>query len=1413
MSVVSLLRELSARGVELALDGDRLRVNAPRGALTPELTARLKAERDALIEILASARGPVQQPLPPLVPGDPAVPAPLSRAQHRLWFLDQLHPPALFLNLPFSVRLKGPLDVSALRASVAELGRRHPALCSAVISVEGRPCQVVQNVELALEEVDLSHPLEGERDQAIDAFCALEANRPFDLRSAPLIRFFLIRVSADEHLLYYVTHHVVFDGFSHDLLLRDLKLIYEAHLSGNAAPDAPPVRFADYVRWHVDFLSSPAQTAHLEYWKRRLSGMPGVLELPTDGPRPQELTGRSTLHELWLEPSLVARLRRMAASRGATLNMVALAAAELLLARYTGQSDFGIGMPTQGRAREEARALIGMFINTVVVRSDVPSGGSFSELLRRVRDTALEAITHEHTPFDELVQTLQPSRESNRTPLYQVLFSYQDTTGRAARIAELEVEYRTHFPGWAGTDISFWLEDHGERLQITVEVLSDVFDPETAARFGASLRRILEAVAENPDAALEDVPVIALEDEQRLFYAFNDTQAAWEQTALVHRLFERQVDRSPQHPALSFEDVRISFEELDRRANQVAHALVSRGVGPDVLVGVCLRRSVELVVALLAVLKAGGAYVPLDPTYPPDRIAYILSDSRAKVLLATEDLARDLSDPPELLLLDRDAAELSSLPTTRLDREERPSQLAYVIYTSGSTGRPKGVMVEHRNVVSFFLGMQAPIGLDPSGVWLSGTSTSFDISVLELFGSLCHGRTVALLGETVLGQIDDPRYTIPALIERHAVTHFQCTPSQARILLLEPEGRAALAKLKKLIVGGEALPQELADELTALLSGELVNAYGPTETTVWSTTAIVERGARVTIGRPIANTCVFVLDERARPVPLGAVGELCIGGPGVTRGYLGRPELTAERFIENRIRPDLGQRLYRTGDLVRFRADGSLVYLGRNDFQVKVRGHRIELGEIESVVRKEPGVSDVVVVARGHASDQRLVAYLVKAAGYAGHDALRARLAAELPDHMLPSAIVELEALPLTPNGKVDRKALPEPAASAEVSAEHVLPRDALERELADIWARALNVPRVGLTDNFFDLGGHSLLAVRIFNEINQSRGLKLPLAALFECPTLGALAMRIRELQAAPTTAQAVRWTTLVPIEPSGTHPPIFCVAGIGGNPMNARHLAKALGKDQPFYGLQHRGVDGQLPPHRRIEDMAAEFLEHVREIQPRGPYYLTGYSAGGLAAYELAQRLVALGESVPLLVLFDTVNPTLPSWSLRERVAAHVENARRYGIDYFRARLISRFDLELSRVRKFVRAKMARHHRFEYRHEAVEVAFLEAIENYVPEPYCGHVLLIRSTFRPGPTDGIGYRSHESNGWRSLIRGSLSVVQLDCMHHDILTEQISPRTAEILKAELAEVRARPENVPQSGERIREGARSVQIGL
>src|SRR5690606_31297857 len=344
--------------------------------------------------------------------------------------------------------------------------------------------------------------------------------------------------------------------------------------------------------------------------------------------------------------------------------------------------------------------------------------------------------------------------------------------------------------------------------------------------------------------------------------------------------------------------------------------------------------------------------------------------------------------------------------------------------------------------------------------------------------------------------------------------------------------------------------------------------------------------------------------------------------------------------------------------------------------------------------------------------------YLVKAAGYAGHDALRARLAAELPDHMLPSAIVELEALPLTPNGKVDRKALPEPAASAEVSAEHVLPRDALERELADIWARALNVPRVGLTDNFFDLGGHSLLAVRIFNEINQSRGLKLPLAALFECPTLGALAMRIRELQAAPTTAQAVRWTTLVPIEPSGTHPPIFCVAGIGGNPMNARHLAKALGKDQPFYGLQHRGVDGQLPPHRRIEDMAAEFLEHVREIQPRGPHYLTGYSAGGLAAYELAQRLVALGESVPLLVLFDTVNPTLPSWSLRERVAAHVENARRYGIDYFRARLISRFDLELSRVRKFVRAKMARHHRFEYRHEAVEVAFLEAIEHYVPEP-----------------------------------------------------------------------------------------------
>ncbi|MES1204667.1 MAG: amino acid adenylation domain-containing protein [Pseudomonadota bacterium] len=1400
MSVAALLGQLSAAGIEVELDAENLRIRGPRGALTPELRERINASRASIMAVLASARQPAAVPdLQPIPRFPPEQPAPLSQAQYRLWFLDQIHAGSAFLNLPFTVRMRGLLDVDALSWVVAEVGRRHDALRTAIEVVDGEPRQVVRAVDIALEIVDFSSLPAERRGEAMLARRATEMATPFDLGRAPLIRFLLLRDSADHHLFMFVSNHVVFDGWSHDLLFRDLKALYEARVSRGVVPPPPGSSFRDFVRWQREWLARPAHAAEIDRWTERLRGMPTVLDLPSDLPRPPVPSQRGIRHLFRLEPQLTARLRRVAAAHGATLNMLSLAAVELLLARFSGQSDFGIGIPTMGRIHPEVEDVIGMFVNTLVFRSDVAAGGRFVDLLTRVRDTTAAALGHQDVPLEKLVQALHPERDGSRTPLYQAMFSYQEASARDYRLADLTLEQVPSFSGSTATDIAFWLRDHGSWALAVVETASDLFQEESVARFARSWQAILEAVAGNPELALADVPVMAGVDERRLLVELNDTVAPWDDTALVHRLFEEAVDRHPEAPALYFEAQALSFAELDRRANRLAHVLVERGVEPGALVGVCLRRTPDLVVSLLAVLKAGGAYVPLDPGYPADRLAHVLADSATRLLVTTSDLARRIGARCPTLSLDGDAPPVAPAGGAdgRLAHAEDAGQLAYVMYTSGSTGQPKGVMLEHRNVCSFFAGMQRAIGLDDTGVWLSGTSTSFDISVLELFGSLCHGRAVALLGETILGQVDDARYTIPALVKRHGVTHFQCTPSQSRILLLDEAGRGALRALRQLIVGGEALPQGLADELAALVTGDVVNAYGPTETTVWSTTARVRAGEPVTIGRPIANTVVFVVDGAGRPVPFGSIGELWIGGPGVARGYWGRADLTAERFVDNNLRPDIGGRLYRTGDLVSFGPDGMLRYLGRNDHQVKIRGHRIELGELESALRKVAGVRDAVVVARGDGADRRLVAYLATDGDYAGDDALRTSLRGDLPEFMLPSAIAQLDTLPLTPNGKVDRARLPALSAEMPTGRAVVAPVDEVESKLCTIWRDVIvtangGTAAIGTTDNFFDLGGHSLLALQILNQVHRVFDVRLPLATLFECPTVQRFAERLRDIRA-DSTGAAVRWTTVVPIQPQGSLPPFFCVAGIRGNPMELRHLAMALGRQQPFYGLQYRGVDGTRAPHRRIRDLAEEFLNDVRKVQPHGPYYLGGYSAGGLAAYELACGLRDLGEPVGLVVLIDTYNPTLPDWTLSERVSAHLKHLREQGVAYIGGRIGARFMKEAENAKKGLRAWLASQQWFEYRHDAVELATLEAERSYVPGRFQGDALVIRVEFDRPPSHRLGRRKHESNGWRGLIDGALLIEEVVGTHLNIVGEAAAPVMANVLARALSAARKRAE--------------------
>jgi amino acid adenylation domain-containing protein len=1314
---------------------------------------------------------------------------PLTREKLRFFQLDQAHPGNALVNLPLALALTGALDVDALGWAVQELGRRNPILRSAIMMSEGRAYQVTKDIELALEVEDYRALDEEQRDRTIGKRRALEIRRPFDHSRAPLIRFFLFKEAPERAVLLLVTTRVILDEISFEPLLSELCELYETRSTGREPPPESGLRLAKLTSPEPP-LPSISEEQRVAFWRERLSGMPRTLDLAPDRPRPQQVNGTANHVSMMLDPAETRTLKKLAESQGVALESIALAALELVLARQSGQADFGVTVHGNGRAELVGRN-VGMLENPVIIRSDVPAGGTFSDLCWRVESSRNEAFAHQDLPFDRLAHSVLGERDLDELPLHQLAFRCKNGSGRVLRLGAAEVEPLSSAIRVSTVELGFWIEQRGSALHIGVDAMAQLYDAETAARLCRALRYVLASAARVWTTELEDVELLSSEDQRAWVEALNQTEAPWESQALVHRLFEQQVDRRPDVTALLFEDRALTFRQLDERANAIAHALRHRGVGPDVLVGLCLERGPDLVASMLAIHKAGGAYVPLDPDYPSERLAHVLTDSRAKVLVTTDKLAERLSAAPELLLLDLHADELKRSPKTRLAEPEHPSQLAYVIYTSGSTGKPKGVMVEHQNVTSFFKGMELGIELHQEGVWLAGTSISFDISVLEILGSLCYGRRVALLGESVLGQVENPRYTIPALVERHGVTHFQCTPSQARVLLLDEAGRRALASLEMLMVGGEALSADLANELLSLVSGQVVNLYGPTETTVWSCVSRVRPGEIVTIGKPIANTAVFILDERGALAPPGAPGELYIAGPGVTRGYFGRPELTAERFVENRVSPERGARLYRTGDLVRLSPNGRLVYLGRNDHQVKVRGHRIELGEIESALRRTPGITDAVVAARGAETDKRLVAYVVTGSGYPGAEGVRARLRSALPAFMLPASIVCLPALPLTPNGKVDRNALPEPAETLE-RLELVAPRNATEATLCEIWQQALELPKIGVNEDFFDLGGHSLVAVKISNEVWRVFGARLPLAALFESPTVESLAARLGPVGAKRQTAIAKAFTSIVPIQPHGSRPPLFCVAGLGGNPMNLRHVAAELGEDQPFFGLQMRGVDGQHPPHRNIREMAADFLGDIRSLQPRGPYFLAGYSAGGLAAYEIAQQLLAAGEQVGLVVLFDTLSPAAPSWSLSERLDAHLRNLRQRGATtYLANRAMARVRAEAERMTRRLRARLATLFPFQFRNDAVWVATEEAAATYRAEPYAGDVLLLQADSALTAGEGIGDRPHQTNGWGALVQGNFEVVRLGSSHVDIVSEETSPLVAEALRSALRRALAR----------------------
>ena len=1016
------------------------------------------------------------------------------------------------------LRLLGELSVPALRAALSEVVRRHESLRTTFVAVEGQPSQrVLAATAMPLGMIDLGSLGPREREEELARRVREHAERPFDLALGPLFRGSLVRLGPADHAVLLNQHHIVSDGWSTGILVREMVALYGFFAAGAAGAPSPlpelTIQYPDFAVWQRRWLTGEVLERQVSYWRERLAGLPSLLELPADRPRPAIRSDRGSRHAFALPLETLRKLKELCRQTGVTEFMLLLGVFQALLSRLTGQEQLAVGTVIANRGRSELEPLIGFFANTLVMRGDLSGRPSLREVLLRSRESALEAYAHQDLPFEQLVEALQPVRAMSYTPLFQVMLVLQNAPQQALALPGLEavgIEGSSRAEG-ARFDLTLDLLESPFGLAGSFEYATDLFDRTTVARLAEQLSTLLAGAIADPARPVLELPLLGAAERQQLAVEWNDTGVRPPAAVRIQEPFERQAARNPLAAAVCGQGVTLTYGELEARANRLAHHLRRLGVGPETRVGLCVERSPEMVVALLGILKAGGAYVPLDPHHPAERLALVLDDSRPAVLVTEERWLERLGAfaggrAPEVVCLDRDreliAAEAAS--PVSLPAEGGEASLAYVIYTSGSTGRPKGVCLPHGAVVNFLAAMASRLGLGAGDVLPALTTLTFDIAGLEIYLPLALGGRVEVIGSE---EAADGR-ALAARLVGSGVTAMQATPATWRLLL--ESGWEGLPGLKALC-GGEALPRALASELLAR-GVALWNLYGPTETAVWSAAGRVDSGeGALGLGRPIAQTQLHVVDREGELVPLGVAGELLIGGAGVARGYWGRPELTAERFL-----PDpwsgAGSRLYRTGDLVRHRPDGELEFLGRIDHQIKLRGFRIELGEIESVLARHPAVREAVVLLRDDlAGGAGLVAYVV-ADGLAEEAArpLRGWLEERLPGYMVPAAFVALEALPLTPNGKVDRRALPAPERSGLLAESYVALSNPVEELLAGLWVEVLGVERVGSRDDFFALGGHSLIATRLVSRVREIFGVELPLRAFFAAPTVAGLAAEI---------------------------------------------------------------------------------------------------------------------------------------------------------------------------------------------------------------------------------------------------------------------------------------------------------------
>jgi amino acid adenylation domain-containing protein len=1180
---------------------------------------------------------------------------PMSFAQQGMWVLQQTLPDAATYNQPLAWRLTGKVSRAKIQDALQRMVERHEVLRTALIVDNGALLQRIAaatDVSLPWQEVDLQSLSPAQQADALAKCLEEDARRPFDLALAPLWRVLWIQLADDDQVLGFTFHHSIVDEWSMRLFGRELEQLGAADGCLEAAGlHELPVQYADYAVWQRERLSGEFLEQQRRYWKEQLEDPPAALVLPTDQPRPVQPSGQGGVHDFHIDGTLVSGLRELARTERTSLFTVLLAAYQVWLHRYTGATDLVVGTPVARREQAELQHLLGFFLNTLPIRMRIEGQPGFREVLRQTRSTLLEAFSHADLPFEQIVAMAGGDRSVGSHPLYQTMFVLLEDEIPAIQLDQVEarslaVETRT-----SKNDLLLSIQATGGTWSLRLEYSTDLFSADCAARMAVHLTELLRGITLDADCPVGRLNLMPPAELHRVLVEWNDTARDYPRDRCIHQLFEEQVARTPDAVAVVCGEESLSYRELNARANQLARHLSAHGVSPSDVIGIQIERSLAMMVGLLGILKAGGAYWAVEEKLPEERFRAMLEDAKPRLLLVGKNSVETMAErsagsprgthPGVMVILAIEDLESSAEGIGDWVSQVCAVDRAYVSYTSGSTGKPKGVVVPHRAVARLVKNTDFA-KLDSEETLLHLSPLSFDASTFEIWGGLLNGGRVVMMPPGPPSLAD-----LGMVIKEQGVTTLWLTAGLFHLLV--EERLDDLKPLRQLLAGGDVLSPDAVRKARHALTGcRIINGYGPTENTTFTCCYEILDDTALTgsvpIGRPIANTRVYILDPLLQPVPIGVAGELYAGGDGLACGYLNQPRLTSERFVPDPFSPDPGAILYRTGDQCRWLENGTIEFLGRLDHQVKIRGFRVEPGEIEAVFRKHPLVRDCAVVSSGSApGETRLVGYLTPSGtNRCSDDELRGFATPYLPSYMIPHACVWLDQLPLSPNGKLDRKRLPEPQLRCcEGNTGSGIARNLLELELTRIWERLFQRSDIGRNDSFFDLGGHSLQAVRLIGEVEKLIGRRLPIASLFQSPTIASFAQRLADSHWAPA------WGGVVPLQPQGSRPPMFFIHGLGGDVFVFLELAKLLGEDQPSYGIQALGVAGESASHDSIVSMAGDYCREITSFQPFGPYHLAGYSLGGIIAYETARQLRNAGHEVALLALFDTEPLTVPRWA----------------------------------------------------------------------------------------------------------------------------------------------------------------------